>query len=123
MAVLGHRLVIAVPDLARSIAWYRDVLGFRIHDVEAPGWAFLSHGRCHVMAGECPEATPARDLGDHSYVAYLDVDDIDAFYARVVTAGADLLKPLRDEPWGMREFGVRTIDGHRIMVGQPMRAA
>lgn len=24
----------------------------------------------------------------------------------------------RREPWGMREFGVRTIDGHRIMFGQ-----
>lgn len=26
----------------------------------------------------------------------------------------------RDEPWGMREFGVRTIDGHRMMFGQEM---
>jgi hypothetical protein len=24
---------------------------------------------------------------------------------------------LRDEPWGMREFGIRTVDGHRIMCG------
>lgn len=27
-------------------------------------------------------------------------------------------KPLRDEPWGMREFGVQTNDSHRIMFGQ-----
>ena len=28
-----------------------------------------------------------------------------------------ITKPLRDEPWGMREFGLRTADGHRIMIG------
>jgi hypothetical protein len=27
---------------------------------------------------------------------------------------------LRDEPWGVREFGVKTADGHRIMFAQPL---
>lgn len=34
----------------------------------------------------------------------------------------DALPPreaLRDEPWGMREFGLRTADGHRLMIGSP----
>jgi hypothetical protein len=31
---------------------------------------------------------------------------------------ADIIKPLRDEPWGMREFGIRTVDGHRMMFGR-----
>ena len=34
--------------------------------------------------------------------------------------GAELIKPLRDEPWGMRKFGLRTADGHRIMIGQDL---
>ena len=29
------------------------------------------------MAGHCPDSIPARDLGDHSYFAYLVVDDVD----------------------------------------------
>jgi hypothetical protein len=33
-------------------------------------------------------------------------------------AGADLVKDLRSEPRGMRAFGVRTVDGHRITFGQ-----
>ena len=33
----------------------------------------------------------------------------------VVATGAKIRKPLRLEPWGMREFAVETIDGHRIM--------
>lgn len=121
MAVLRHRLVLAVPDLAASSAFYRDVLGFTIHRIDDPGWLFYESGGCLIMAGECRDAMPARDIGDHSYVAYLEVDDVDACHARVVAAGAETLKPLRDEPWGMREFGVRTVDGHRLMVGSPRR--
>jgi uncharacterized glyoxalase superfamily protein PhnB len=72
---------------------------------------------CRIMAGECPDAIPPRDLGDHSYFRYLVVDDVDEYHQRAVAAGAEIVKPLRDEPWGMREFGLRTSDGHRLMVG------
>ena len=74
------------------------------------------------MAGHCPDATPARDLGDHSYFAYLVVDDVDDYYKEVVSKGVELIKELRSEPWGMREFGLRTNDGHRIMVGQDLES-
>jgi hypothetical protein len=45
---------------------------------------------------------------------------IDAYHDFVVSKGAELIKTLRSEPWGMREFGIRTIDGHRIMMGQDL---
>ena len=70
------------------------------------------------MAGECPDAMPARELGDHSYFGYLVVDDAATYFTSVQQNGAEILKPLRDEPWGMREFAIRTVDGHRIMIGQ-----
>lgn len=112
------RYVLAVPDLALSAAWYRDVLGFTIHELGDPGWRFYRLDACLIMAGHCPDALPPAQLGDHSYFAYIVVTDIDAYHATVVGRGAELCKPLRDEPWGMREFGVRTVDGHRIMFGQ-----
>jgi len=55
------------------------------------------------------------------YFAYLVVDDADRYYQRVIATGAEIIKPLASEPWGMREFGLRTIDGHRIMIGQDVR--
>jgi uncharacterized glyoxalase superfamily protein PhnB len=61
-------------------------------------------------------------LGDHSYFAYLVVDDADAYYQRAVSANAEIFKPIVNEPWGMREFGLRTVDGHRLMVGQDLGA-
>lgn len=120
MALTHSRYVIAVPDLARSAAWYRDVLGFEVHELGDPGWRWLQRGACIIMAGECADALPPSQLGDHSDFAYVQVDDIDALHADVAARGAEISKPLRDEPWGMREFGVRTVDGHRMMFGQPL---
>ena len=115
--ITRHMFVLAVPDLERSGAFYRDVLGFDVHEMGDPGWRMFVKDACRIMVGECPDALPARELGDHSYFAYLVVDDVDACHARAVAAGAELIKPIRNEPWRMREFGLRTVDGHRIMIG------
>jgi len=111
--------VIAVPDLKASAAFYRDILGFTVHTIPDPGWLFYTSGNCTIMAGECRDAIPPRKLGDHAYFAYLQVEDIDSFYESVRLAGVEIGKSLRDEPWGMREFGLVTSDGHRIMFGSP----
>jgi uncharacterized glyoxalase superfamily protein PhnB len=115
-----HSYVIAVPNLQTSAAFYRAVLGFEVHAIGDPGWLFYSSGDCLIMAGECPDAIPPAQIGDHSYFAYFEVENIDALHATVMQKGAKLCKPLRDEPWQMREFGVFTADGHRIMFGQPL---
>lgn len=114
--------VIAVPDLEASAAFYRDVLGFSIRKIDDPGWQFFERDACVIMAGECRDAMPARDTGDHSYFAYLTLTEVDGLHEQARNAGCEIIKPLRDEPWGMREFGVRTVDGHRIMFGTPLGA-
>lgn len=116
------RPVLAVPDLARSAAFYRDALGFTVREVGDSGWRFFERDGLIIMAGECVDALPATELGDHSYCTYVDVEGIDAYFAevapRLAAAGGSLIKHLRTEPWGMREFGVRTVDGHRMMFGE-----
>jgi uncharacterized glyoxalase superfamily protein PhnB len=113
--------VIAVPDLKVSSAFYRDCLGFTIHAVPDHGWLIYSSGDCTIMAGQSPDAIPPSKLGDHSYFAYLEIADIDAYYQSVLSAGAKICKTIRSEPWGMREFGVVTADGHRIMFATPFK--
>jgi catechol 2,3-dioxygenase-like lactoylglutathione lyase family enzyme len=66
MAVRRAMLVIAVPDLERSSAFYRDVLGFEIKEIGDPGWRMYVRDECRIMAGACPDAVPAAQLGDHS---------------------------------------------------------
>ena len=114
--ILQNHYVLAVPDVHASAAFFVDALGFTIVQ-EPPGWVFVKRDNCMIMLGECPDAIPPAQLGDHSYFAYLRVDDADAFLAQVTAAGVQPHHPIADKPWGLREFGVRTPDGHRIMIG------
>jgi uncharacterized glyoxalase superfamily protein PhnB len=65
---------------------------------------------------------PASALGCHSYFAYLRVEDADRYFQHLKKQGADLTSETSDKPWQMREFGVRSPDGHRIMIGHSLKA-
>jgi uncharacterized glyoxalase superfamily protein PhnB len=113
--------VLAVRDLTRSSEWYERVLGCESAEIGGGGWVFCRQGEVTFMLGLCPDEVPAADIGNHSYLAYLRVDDVDAFHARALDAGAEILKAPVDEPWGMREMALRSPDGHRFMLGASLR--
>lgn len=115
--IVEPRHVLAVKNLGVSKNYYMDVLGFDVID-QHPGWLFLSRDSFVVMLGECKDAVPANEIGDHSYVAYLIVKDGNSLYEEYKLNGVEFIKPIRDEEWGMREFGITTIDGHRMMFGE-----
>jgi uncharacterized glyoxalase superfamily protein PhnB len=52
------------------------------------------------MLSRCPDVVPASELGDHNYVAYLTVENVDDYYARAISEGAEVLKAPTDERWG-----------------------
>ncbi len=115
---VGTRHILAVRDLRVSTDFFIRVLGFqRDFGDESDGWSWLGRDNVHVGLGECPEAPPASSLGDHSYFAYITVDDADAVYADLVARGAPLKAAPATKPWGMREFAVSTPDGHRLTIG------
>lgn len=107
-AILQNHHVLAVYD----------ALGFEVV-ADPPGWIFVRKDQCAIMLGECPDDMHPSTLGCHNYFAYLRVDD--AFLARVASCGVEIVKPIADEPWGMREFGLKTVDGHRIMIGHVIK--
>ncbi len=111
--------VLAVPDLKKSVAFYRNQLGFTLN-FEVEGWAFLSRDQFRLMLGECADAMPAHDTGDHSYFAYVTVDAVDELYQEFLTTGVSGFQKPADKTWGLRAFGIKTPDGHRIMFGQEM---
>ena len=113
------RFVLAVPNLAASKDFYIRVLGFEEEAIRAPGWAFLKRDAVRLMLGECPDAVPAASLGDHSCFAHILVKDIRPFYEHVRGAGGVIVAELADKPWGLTEFVLQTVDGHRIVFGEP----
>ena len=111
--------VLAVHDLARSTAYWRDVLGWTLK-FEDPGcWSFMFRDSVGVHLGECRDAMAPADLGDHSYFGYVVMDDVNAYHAEIAARGA-LCRAPEDKPWGMREMVVHTVDGHRIMFAQSL---
>ncbi|MFF3762496.1 VOC family protein [Streptomyces sp. NPDC001922] len=46
----------------------------------------------------------------------VEVDDVDAVYAAVAGSGAEIVRELRDEEWGVRRFFVRDPNGRVVNV-------
>lgn len=118
----AYAFVLAVPDLEKAVAYFQSALGFETEWADGGCWHTLARGDARVMLGHCPDAMPPAQLGDHSYFAYLHVDDVDALHAEFVRRGAIIRLPPADKPWGKREMAVATPDGHRLMVGQSLAA-
>lgn len=117
--IVHTRHVLAVKDLAVEAAYYIDKLGFD-RDFTAPGWEFLSFGEFKVMLGECSDEMTAEATGNHSWFAHVLVENVDDVYRELNDRGANVLSPIANKPWGIREFSVVTPDGHRIAFGQLM---
>lgn len=122
MTPLSVCFVLAVPDADATARWWIDVMGFEPCG-QPEGWSFVRRGACEVLLGSCPDAIHPRDLGDHSYFGWIEIDDVDAYHAEISARGAEVAIPPRDQEWGVREMLIRTPDGHRVMIGQRIRTA
>ena len=109
--------VLAVPNLPATAAWFRDVMGFRVLWEEGPDWRLVERDGVRIMLGHCPDDARPSDLGSHSWFGYLNVDDVAALRDELTARGAICTQPI-DQPYGIREIVVTTIDGHRIVFGQ-----
>jgi uncharacterized glyoxalase superfamily protein PhnB len=109
--------VLAVEDLSASKAFYIEKLGFQ-EEMNAPGWAFLKLGECRLRIGDCPGILPMHQASDHSWVGYLHVDSARELYEQYLSKGVSVWGHLEDKPWGLREFGIVTPDGHRWVFGE-----
>lgn len=107
-----------VDDLARSIAFYRR-LGFTFGE---PWGGFYAIGELdglelHLKAAPKNDAE-RRHRREHEHLdAAAGVDGIEAFYARCVASGVEVLKPLAATAWGTKVFYVEDPDGCVIAFG------
>ena len=89
----SHAFVLAVPDLDRSVRYFVDVLGFQPEWRDGDNWQSLTRGEVRIMLGHCPDAPSSHEIGNHSYFAYLVVDDVDALHAELIANGALIPTP------------------------------
>lgn len=115
---VDSRGVLAVRDLAKSTRFYTEVLGFRRDPIDAKGWSFLSRDAFKLMLGECVDEVPAGETGNHSWFTHVMVEGLDEYFDEVSARGAEILSRPADRAYGLREFVIRTPDGHRIMFAE-----
>jgi lactoylglutathione lyase len=46
----------------------------------------------------------------------VEVDDVEGCQERVASSGHPILEPLRDRPWGLRDFRISDPDGYYLRV-------
>ncbi|MFJ9035562.1 VOC family protein [Streptomyces sp. NPDC102406] len=98
-------------DLAANRAFY-GALGFE--EVMDLGWVMTMASPTHPTAqiNFVEQGGPAPTVPDMS----VEVSDVDAAYAAMLAAGADIVRDLRDEQWGVRRFFVRDPQGKIVNV-------
>lgn len=112
-SIFDNFTILAVEDVEASRAYYMDKMGFE-EILRTGGWSFLERGTLKLRIGHCPGIVPVSECQDHSLIVQANVDDAVSLYEEFRSKGVDVSEP-EDKPWGFREFGVLTPDGHRFM--------
>ena len=112
-----------VNDLDRSVAWYRDVLGFVVGQRwEQEGTVRgiqMKAGSCDIMLSQ-DDFAKGRDRrkGDGFRLWVATVQDIMVLAARVKAKGWTLDREPSETPWGDWAFALTDPDGFKITVIQ-----
>jgi uncharacterized glyoxalase superfamily protein PhnB len=114
---------LAAENPAAAAAWYAEHFGYRV-GIDL-GWYVNTQHPDHPTVSldfvqrdheSWPAATRGRTVAG-TLLAFL-VADVDAEFARLSTAGPEVVLPLVTEPWGQRRFQVAAPDGVLVEVLQ-----
>lgn len=113
--------VLLVNDVVKAAAYYTDKLGFTVERFwgEPPTFTIAERDGVSIMLNQVDAGDSFRPNGDYDgrFSVYLYVDDADALHAEFAAKGADIVCPPEDQPYKMREFQVRDLDGHVLGCG------
>ena len=110
-----------VPDMQEALAFFCDLLTFELK-ARHTNYAYIDLAGCGLRLLEEPSRKLQTD-GKPRVTVYVDVADIEAVYAKLSPAfsslPADRVEPLKNMPYGQREFQVRMPDGDWLNFGAP----
>jgi catechol 2,3-dioxygenase-like lactoylglutathione lyase family enzyme len=122
MAIIGIIPQLRTTDMASSIRFYTEKLGFSIEfqyrdfytGIRAGGQVF------HLkLVDEKDLSIPYVDHGEHFHL-YLQTNDLADFAARLKANGVQLVKDVHETPWNTREIVIHDDQGHTLYLGEPL---
>jgi uncharacterized glyoxalase superfamily protein PhnB len=119
---------LTVRDLHKSMAWYRDVLGFTVareHEREGKLRAVsLQAGSVRVLINQDDGAKGFdRVKGEGFSLQFTTAQNVDAVANRIRNAGGTLQTEPADMPWGVRVFRLVDPDGFKLVISGPLSGA
>ena len=114
-ATLRHAVpILRVADFERSLAYYRDVLGFSLD------WTDGTFG-C-VVRDDASLFLSEGTQGCMVTWLWLGASDVDVLHAEFLARDARIRLPPTNYPWGSRELHIFDPDGHVLRFGSDLRA-
>ena len=99
-----------VRDLGRAIDWYRETLGFEVHDLwppDEPDYADFAVGEGAIFS--VMEAEPVPTGARFNFY----VPEVDALWL-ALKGKAQVVEPLFDTAYGTRKFTILDLDGNEL---------
>jgi catechol 2,3-dioxygenase-like lactoylglutathione lyase family enzyme len=122
-------VILAVADVERSIAFYRDAVGADVHAVyDDPPYATLTIAGTRLSLAEQGHAAEDRpgvelmapsDPSRADALLVVEVEDARAEHARLVERGVRMLAEPYEPPWGGCRFFCVDPDGYLVEIEQP----
>ena len=125
LEIRGMAPLLEVFDMPTSIAFYRDLLGFKIHATDGKpvpdnDWVWLERDDVHLMLNTAyerdkrPLAPDARRVAVHCDVClYFGCPDVDGAYGYLREKGLTL-KPPKVAHYGMKQLYLLDPDGYNL---------
>lgn len=107
--------ILAARDIAETVDFYA-TLGFevlRLHEGFGAPYLLLRRDDVELHFVHSPGTDPGRNDG----ACYLRLEDAQAVYDEWAALGLAGVHPIRDTPWGMREFAVVDPSGNLLRIG------
>ena len=110
-----------VDDLDRTIAYYRDKLGFDLDFVYQSFYASVTRDgfAIHLKHGSRVAAEKEHRKQNEHLDAYISVSGIRGLFSELEMRGARIIKPLQQEPWACLDFYVEDPDGNILCFSEP----
>jgi uncharacterized glyoxalase superfamily protein PhnB len=116
---------ITVKDIQKSVAWYRDVVGFGIER------AVEHEGKLVYVALKAGDVRISLNLDDGAKgwdrikglgfsINFWTTEDIDAIATRIKASGGKLDSEPVDADWGARFFRLTDPDGFKLAILKPL---
>ena len=114
-------------DLLQSVAWYRDVLGFKVDSIRErdgkPAAAGVQSGTAKIFLNQDDGGRGwERVKGEGFAITFDTAQDVDTIAERIKSKGWTLAKEPADMPWGVRMLRVEDPDGYRLGIWRPLSA-